>query len=72
VAQGPSTNGKSGTPVKCAASALASAQVQVRPGKLANQVLRIMQKESPNLFGDYREVPLPDGTFEIETNYRKV
>ena len=47
-----------------------SAETEIR--KLANQVLRIMQKESPNLFSDYREVPLPDGTFEIETNYRKV
>jgi thymidylate synthase (FAD) len=39
---------------------------------LANEVCRIMQKEAPNIFGDYRMLELPDGTFEIETDYRKV
>lgn len=47
-----------------------SAETEIR--KLANQLLRVMQKEAPNLFGDYREVPLPDGTFEIQTDFRKV
>ncbi len=46
------------------------AEVEIR--KLAVQVLRIMQKESPNLFSDYELVPLPDGTFEATTPYRKV
>lgn len=39
---------------------------------LANEVCRIMQKEAPHLFDDYRLEPLPDGTFEINTEYRKV
>jgi len=40
--------------------------------KLANILLEVLQRESPHLFGDYRRVPLPDGTFEIVTDYRKV
>lgn len=40
--------------------------------KLAVQVLRIMQQEAPNLFGDYQLIPLPDGTCEAETPHRKV
>jgi thymidylate synthase (FAD) len=47
-----------------------AAEPEIR--KLANALLRIMQKESPNLFNDYREIPLPDGTFEIVTDHRKV
>ena len=39
---------------------------------LANRLLELLAKESPNLFGDYRREPLPDGTFEITTPYRKV
>jgi thymidylate synthase (FAD) len=46
------------------------AEVEIR--KLAVQVLQIMQKEAPNLFGDYQLVPLPDGTFEADTPHRKV
>jgi thymidylate synthase (FAD) len=46
------------------------AEVEIR--KLAVAVLRIMQKEAPNLFGDYQLVPLPDGTFEATTEHRKV
>jgi thymidylate synthase (FAD) len=46
------------------------AEVEIR--KLAVQVLRIMQQEAPNLFGDYQLVPLPDGTFEATTPHRKV
>jgi thymidylate synthase (FAD) len=46
------------------------AEVEIR--KLAVQVLRIMQKEAPHLFGDYQLVPLPDGTFEATTEHRKV
>lgn len=40
--------------------------------KLANKVLDILQIESPNLFGDYQKIALPDGTFDIQTPYRKV
>ncbi len=46
------------------------AEVEIR--KLAIQVLRIMQQEAPNLFNDYELHPLPDGTFEAITPYRKV
>lgn len=40
--------------------------------KLANVILDILVRESPNLFGDYRRKPLPDGTFEITTDHPKV
>src|SRR5204863_4408334 len=40
--------------------------------KLANRMLDVLQRESPNLFSDYRRDPLPDGTFEVVTDYRKV
>jgi thymidylate synthase (FAD) len=40
--------------------------------KLANVMLDVVQKDSPNLFGDYERHPLPDGTFEIKTQYGKV
>src|SRR5437870_3439990 len=46
------------------------AEVEIR--KLAVAVVRIMQREAPNLFGDYQLVPLPDGTFEAVTQHRKV
>jgi thymidylate synthase (FAD) len=46
------------------------AEVEIR--KLAVQVLRLMQQEAPNLFGDYQLQPLPDGTFEAVTAHRKV
>ena len=46
------------------------AEVEIR--KLAVEVLRIMQQEAPNLFGDYQLVPLPDGTSEAVTAHRKV
>src|SRR5436189_6010537 len=46
------------------------AETEIR--KLAIAVLRIMQAEAPNLFGDYQLVPLPDGTFEATTEHRKV
>ena len=48
----------------------AGAEPEIR--KLAGQVLDILQKESPNLFGDYQKVPLPDGTFELTTAFKKV
>jgi thymidylate synthase (FAD) len=40
--------------------------------KLANVILDVLAKDSPNLFGDYERIPLPDGTFEITTPYPKV
>lgn len=40
--------------------------------KLANVMLEVLQADSPNLFGDYQRIPLPDGTFEIKTAYPKV
>ncbi len=46
------------------------AETEIR--KLAIAVLRLMQTEAPNLFGDYQLAPLPDGTFEATTEYRKV
>jgi thymidylate synthase (FAD) len=48
----------------------AFAEPEIR--KLANKLLDLLQKESPNLFGDYQRVPLPDGTFEVTTAYKKV
>ena len=46
------------------------AETEIR--KLAVGVLKIMQKEAPNLFHDYTLTPLPDGTFEADTPHRKV
>ena len=40
--------------------------------KLATAILDVLQKEAPNLFSDYQKVPLPDGTFELVTQYKKV
>lgn len=40
--------------------------------KLANKVLDILQVEAPNLFGDYQKTLLPDGTFDLQTPFRKV
>ncbi|MFO0802471.1 MAG: FAD-dependent thymidylate synthase [Gemmataceae bacterium] len=48
----------------------AHAEPEIR--KLACAVLDVLQKESPNLFGDYVKVPLPDGTFEVTTPFKKV
>jgi len=39
---------------------------------VAAEVLRIMQRESPNIFGDYTLVDLPDGTQAVRTDHRKV
>lgn len=46
------------------------AEVEIR--KVAEQVLRVMQAEAPNLFGDYMLEPLPDGTHAARTPHRKV
>lgn len=39
---------------------------------VAAKVLEVLQKEAPNLFGDYELKPLPDGTREARTAFRKV
>jgi len=46
------------------------AEVEIR--KLAVQVLQLLQKEAPHIFGDYELSPLPDGTLEAVTSHRKV
>jgi len=46
------------------------AEAEIR--KVALQVLRIMQREAPNIFGDYRIVRLPDGTEVARTDHIKV
>ncbi|HJZ53453.1 MAG TPA: FAD-dependent thymidylate synthase [Gemmataceae bacterium] len=48
----------------------AYAEPEIR--KLAGKLLDILQKESPNLFGDYTKVHLLDGTFELTTPFKKV
>ena len=40
--------------------------------KLAGVLHDVLAADSPNLFGDYVKVPLPDGTFELTTPFRKV
>lgn len=40
--------------------------------KLATKVLLVLNAAAPVLFGDYSMTPLPDGTFEVDTKYRKV
>lgn len=47
-----------------------AAEPEIR--KLANKMLDILQAESPNLFGDFQKIPLPDGTFDLQTPFRKV
>jgi thymidylate synthase (FAD) len=46
------------------------AEVEIR--KVATEILRVLQKEAPNLFGDYELVDLPDGTKAARTAHRKV
>jgi len=46
------------------------AEVEIR--KVAVEVLKLMQKEAPNLFGDYTLEPLADGTFATRTSHVKV
>ncbi len=46
------------------------AEVEIR--KVAAAVLDILQKEAPNLFGDYEWVSLPDGTRAAKTAHPKV
>jgi thymidylate synthase (FAD) len=46
------------------------AETEIR--KVAVLLLKLMQREAPNIFGDYRLRALPDGTFAAETKRRKV
>lgn len=46
------------------------AEVEIR--KVAAAVLRVLQKEAPNLFGDYQLVDLGDGTQAARTAHTKV
>lgn len=46
------------------------AEAEIR--RLAVAILKILQQEAPNLFGDYQLVPLEDGSFEAQTQWRKV
>src|SRR5436190_22935142 len=46
------------------------AEVEIR--KVAVEVLRLLQVESPSMFGDYTLAPLPDGTFATRTDHPKV
>lgn len=40
--------------------------------KLAHAVWKKLVEHSPNSFGDYTETPLPDGTYELTTQNKKV
>jgi thymidylate synthase (FAD) len=40
--------------------------------QLANGLLDRLAVDAPHLFGDYERVPLPDGTCELATPFRKV
>lgn len=46
------------------------AETEIR--EVAALMLNILRREAPNLFGDYEDVPLPDGTRAAKTDYRKV
>lgn len=46
------------------------AETEIR--RLAMLVYGVLKEETPHLFNDYTPVSLPDGTFELETAYRKI
>src|SRR6185436_4020993 len=46
------------------------ADVEIR--KVAVAVLKLLQQDAPNLFGDYQLVPLPDGSVATHTDHPKV
>ncbi|MBV8677347.1 MAG: FAD-dependent thymidylate synthase, partial [Planctomycetaceae bacterium] len=48
----------------------AAADVEIR--KVAIAVLQLLQAESPNLFGDYTLIDLPEGGQAVSTRHRKV
>lgn len=39
---------------------------------LAHTLWKVLVANAPNLFGDYQEIPLSDGTVELTTTHRKV
>ncbi len=47
-----------------------AADVEIR--RLAVAVCKLMQKEAPNLFGDYTLIDVPDGGQAVTTEHRKV
>lgn len=54
----------------CELRGSATAEVEIR--RLAGAVLRLLQQEAPNLFGDMRLVASPDGFDVVETDHSKV
>jgi thymidylate synthase (FAD) len=54
----------------CEMRGAANADLEIR--RLAGAVLRALQQEAPNIFGDLRFVPSADGIDTIETDYSKV
>jgi len=54
----------------CEMRGSATAEVEIR--RLAGAVLRILQQEAPNIFGDMYFVSSPDGVDVIETPHSKV
>ena len=48
----------------------AAADAEIR--KVAVAVLKVLQQESPNLFGDYSLIDLPTGGQATTTPFRKV
>jgi thymidylate synthase (FAD) len=46
------------------------AEIEIRA--VAAKMLEILQKEAPNIFGDYKFIRLPDGTRAADTPFRKV
>lgn len=54
----------------CEMRGAANADLEIR--RLAGAVLRVLHHEAPNIFGDMRFVPSPDGIDTIETEFSKV
>jgi thymidylate synthase (FAD) len=54
----------------CEMRGSSNADLEIR--RLAGAVLRALQAEAPNIFGDMRFVPSPDGIDTIETDFSKV
>jgi len=48
----------------------AAADVEIR--RLAIAVFKLLEKEAPNLFGDYTLIDLPEGGKAITNEHRKV
>jgi thymidylate synthase (FAD) len=46
------------------------AEIEIR--RVAAQMLEILRKEAPNIFGDYEFVELPDGTRIVKSPHTKV